>query len=218
MQPQNLTIEDIVKQQQAILPGDIKRLFNNDFLTNALEGIRIIYNLDDATTDAVGKELLVTFLGLDFVSTLPTRIEKIAGAAGEAILDDLLESLANMLFADSVLQFLHEYEMYISQQPQKATLPVTPATTPSATPAATTATPQPVVTHTPEPIQSNPIPKVTPAATPTPAASGKMVGFKKETPESTVKGMRTMRGDINRLRGPGDDAGESSFTKPFAGK
>lgn len=213
MQPENITIEEIVSQQNAILPDDIKQILNNDYFTNALEGVRIIYNLDEATTDAIGKELLVTFLGLDFVSTLPARIEKIVGAAGEAILDDLLESLANMLFADSVLQFLHEYEVYVNQQPQKATIPVAsvnPGTAPLVT--APTPSPQPVVTHAPEPIQSTPTPRATPAAT------GKMVGFKKETLESTVKGMRTMRGDINRLRGPEDDAQAANFTKPFGGK
>lgn len=50
--------------------------------------------------------------------------------------------------------------------------------------------------------------------------TGKMVGLAQESAESTIKGMRTMRGDINRLRGP-ENEGEgngSKFTKPFPGK
>ena len=48
--------------------------------------------------------------------------------------------------------------------------------------------------------------------------TGKMVGLAKEETESSVRGMRTMRGDINRLRDHSDeDAGGSNFTKPFKG-
>lgn len=50
--------------------------------------------------------------------------------------------------------------------------------------------------------------------------TGKMVGLAKEETESNIKGMRTMRGDINRLRSPenpNDADSGSNFTKPFRG-
>lgn len=106
---------------------------------------------------------------------------------------------------------------------------------PSPTPP--TPTPAPIPAPKPTPVPA-PVPQpritVAPQQPPVPqgktvtlkdevgkTAEGKMVGLKKEPAESSISGMRTMRGDINRLRGtnqtPEKETG-SKFTQPFKGK
>lgn len=209
------TQNDVMTDLFAVMHPRLASLVKNGAIERGMESLAMIHELEPKQTTALENQLVLTLLGLSPISDFEARA-KAALAVDDEKLIAILEDMTISIFTPENTAVLLALEAYLvsiePKEPVKMSIPVTPATPPA--PAAPAL--QPVVTHAPEPIQSTPLPRVAPA--PVPAASGKMVGFKKETLESTVKGMRTMRGDINRLRGPEDDAQAASFTKPFGGK
>lgn len=212
------TQNDVMAELFAVMHPRLSSLVKSGAIERGMESLALIHELQPKQTTALENQLVLTLLGLSPISDFEARA-KAALAVDDEKLIAILEDMTISIFTPENTAVLLALEAYLTsiepKEPVKTSIPVTPATTPAATVAPA---PQTVVTHAPEPIQPAPLPKVTPAPAPAAATGGKMVGFKKETLESTVKGMRTMRGDINRLRGPEDDAQAASFTKPFGGK
>jgi hypothetical protein len=213
------TQNDVMAELFAVMHPRLSTLVKNGTIERGMESLALIHELQPQQTTALENQLVLTLLGLSPISDFEARA-KAALAVDDEKLVAILEDMTISIFTPENTAVLLALEAYLTsiepKEPVKTSIPVTPAVAPAASAAAPA--PEPVVTHAPEPIQPAPLPKVAPAPAPAAAAGGKMVGFKKETLESTVKGMRTMRGDINRLRGPEDNTEAASFTKPFGGK
>ncbi len=208
------------KSSLGILPEEIQFIFNNEMVTNSVAAIKELHALDVTQATDLENEIVLTLLGLEFVSNFESRAKQAVGATDEK-LADLLEDVAGMLFTAEIMAILNEMEEAAIKTETfvKKAEPLTPTNLPTAEKAPI---PQPGITvKPPEPIV--PSDKVAtlrdlPERPKKEIPTGKMVGLTKETAESTIKGMRTMRGDINRLRGPeNENGGGSSFTKPFKG-
>ena len=229
MDDTQITAEDrkIISGQLSIMPDHIKDVFKQRMIQNTMAGLKEIYELSDEQALNLENELSLTFLGLELVSDLQQRAKKALQATDEKV-EDILDDLTIAILTEENMNTLKQYEQFVSEAakgeqpagPSKATIPAAPGA--KAAPAQPEAKPG---------ITARPQPKVVPSGsqatikqsgqTPT----GKLVGLKKEQVESAVKGMRTMRGDINRLRPEGEGVAEgeaptadaSDIKKPFKG-
>lgn len=211
--------KEIIKKQLAILPKELTSLLTSDAIENAAAAVGDIYELAPEQVHALALEIYVTLLGLEFISTFPERVKTEVGCTDERR-EDILDSLAAMLFSAELLRILNEVERVGSaaEGEDKQTAPATKAPIPPAPKPGITANPTPVPVASDKTVGIKERPQA-------PVPTGKMVGLKKDEVESTIKGMRTMRGDINRLRGPeGEEATEDKdaqpqgdFKKPFKG-
>lgn len=215
----------IIADQLKVLPPEIQNVLNGNVIESAIQAIVEIHELTPEQGGALGLEIITTLLGLEFISSFETRAKQAAQLTDER-LADVLDSAAGMLFTPQVMAALNEIER-IGTEAETAG-DTTPAPSAAPIPKASAATP-PTPAPAPQPkITANPEQKVVPKGNmatlkPKPAVpvpTGKMVGLKKEQTESTIKGMRTMRGDINKLRGSeeGEIPPENDLKKPFKGK
>jgi len=202
------------KYSLGTLPEEIQFIFNNEMITNSVLAMKELHTLSGEQVANLENEIALTLLGLEFVSSFESRA-KTATAMTDERLGDLLEDAAGMLFTPDIMALLNEMET-AAKKSREVTATSIKETLES------TSTPQPGITvNPPEPIvpsdkvatlrdlQERPKKEI---------PTGKMVGLAKEETESAVKGMRTMRGDINRLRGPENETSDgSNFTKPFRG-
>lgn len=205
----------IIKHHLSFLSETVHGAFENDAIANALAAIKELHGLADEQVRALQSEVSLTFLGLEFMSDFETRAKAALGVTDEK-LEDVLEDLAYMLFTPEIMGELQEIEK-IGREAEHGT-PSNATPMPDTPPAKTIPENIPTVTTTPTPMVETRghdahLRETPPKEIPT----GKMVGLKKETAESTIKGMRTMRGDINRLRGSENEDDGSDFTKPFKG-
>ena len=216
-----LTAEEnnIMKEQLKLMPDSVTMLFKSDTIPNTVAGLKEVYDLDDEQARALENEISLTFLGLELISDFDSRAKQALSTTDE-VLTNVLNDLTIAVFTDEHINLLKHYEATVRKleaeppkKPEKADIPKAPEKKPG--------------------IVANPERKVTPeggvATIKKDKSAGKLVGLKQEQVESSVKGMRTMRGDINRLR-PEDTApatesaedkpaeeGASKFTKPFKG-
>lgn len=208
------------KYSLGTLPEEIQFIFNNEMITNSAAAMKELHELNDEQATGLENEIALTLLGLEFISNFESRIKAIVSMTDERLVD-LLEDVAGMLFTSDIMALLNEMEA--AAKKVDTVLETKTSIPPSDLPVKPKMQiPQSGITITPpEPVV--PSDKVAtlrdlPERPKKDIPTGKMVGLAKETTESAVKGMRTMRGDINRLRGPESESeGGSNFTKPFKG-
>lgn len=202
------------KYSLGVLPEDIQFIFNNEMITNSVAAMTELHSLNNEQATSLENEITLTLLGLEFVSNFESRAKTAVGMTDEKLLD-LLEDVAGMLFTPDIMALLNEMEVSAkkSQEDNSTSIKETLERTPIPQPGITVKPEEPIVPSD-KVATLRDLPEQSKKDIPT----GKMVGITKETTESLIKGMRTMRGDINRLRGPENgEGGGSSFTKPFKG-
>jgi len=201
--------QQIIKQQIAILPPTLVGTLTDDSVPGVVAAIGDLYELTEEQRGALQLELIMTLLGLELLEDLPERVKTEVGVTDE-LRDDILDSLANMLLNGEVMLDLVAIERAAKENENNNTESTAPPVAPHPPEDKKSTIPQAAPTKeyipkegaAPEP--SGNVAQIK-ASTGTTAPSGKMVSLKKEEVESAVKGMRTMRGDINRLKGPGDN-------------
>jgi len=203
----------------AVLPKAIQDIFANSVITNSVQTVAEIHHLSPEQASALESEIATTLLGLEGVSSFAARTKQalqMTDAGVFAILDDL----AVMIFTEEVVASLKVMEETSGPELNKAESVQIP--TPSSVPLSTSEnrtqpSPAPVQPPTPPAPKPEPAPAAPVPPQPTPphtssTDNGKMIGLRKEGVDAPgVKGMRTMKGDIVRLRGP--EAAESTTPK-----
>ncbi len=206
------------KHSLSALPPEIQVIFEDERITATTTFLREHYELTDEQLNAFEAELAITLLGLAYISDLQTRAKEALQATDETVLD-ILDDVAVLLLTPNVMAVLSAMEEQTKALESGELRRTIPAPAPAPT---TDKKPEPkpgIVANPPEKVVPKgnvaTIKKAEQASVPT----GKMVGLKKEETESSIKGMRTMRGDINRLRGPeGGTDNSDTLQKPFEGK
>jgi len=201
------------KYSLGTLPEEIQFIFNNEMITNSVEAMTELHSLNNEQAISLENEITLTLLGLEFVSNFESRAKTAVGMTDEKLVD-LLEDVAGMLFTPEIMALLNEMEASAKKIKDDNTTSIkeTLERAPIPQPGIAVKPEEPIVPSdkvaTLRDLNEQPKKEI---------PTGKMVGITKETAESMIKGMRTMRGDINRLRGPENEAGSSNFTKPFKG-
>ena len=213
------------KPSLSVLPQEIQDIFTDGRITLTNICLREHYVLTVERLNAFEAELGITLLGLEFISDFQTRAKQALQATDETVLD-VLDDVAALVLTPDIMAILSAMEQAAqSQESSPAKQPIPPVTI-KQPPAAEKKVPEakPGIVANP---QEKAVPQGNVATIKqsgnTQVPTGKMVGLKKEATESTIKGMRTMRGDISKLRGPeSETAGEidksDSLQKPFNGK